>query len=112
MRYAHAARRYIAITALLGGATAVLVVVQAVLISRSVSPVVTSRAALGTVALPVGLLALVMAARAAVLYVQEALAHRAATRTIIELRRRVLEHAAALGPPSTAPIPPPCSRGA
>ena len=98
MRYAHAARRYIAITALLGGATAVLVVVQAVLISRSVSPVVTSRAALGTVALPVGLLALVMAARAAVLYVQEALAHRAATRTIIELRRRVLEHAAALGP--------------
>ena len=57
-----------------------------------------SRAALGTVALPVGLLALVMAARAAVLYVQEALAHRAATRTIIELRRRVLEHAAALGP--------------
>ena len=98
MRYAHDARRYIAITALLGGATAVLVVVQAVLISRSVSPVVTSRAALGTVALPVGLLALVMAARAAVLYVQEALAHRAATRTIIELRRRVLEHAAALGP--------------
>ena len=98
MRYAHAARRYIAITALLGGATAVLVVVQAVLISRSVSPVVASRAALGTVALPVGLLALVMAARAAVLYVQEALAHRAATRTIIELRRRVLEHAAALGP--------------
>ena len=98
MRNAHAARRYIAITALLGGATAVLVVVQAVLISRSVSPVVTSRAALGTVALPVGLLALVMAARAAVLYVQEALAHRAATRTIIELRRRVLEHAAALGP--------------
>ena len=98
MRNAHAARRYIVITALLGGATAVLVVVQAVLISRSVSSVVASHAALSTVAPLVGLLALVMAARTAVLYAQEFLAHRAATRTIIQLRRRVLEHAAALGP--------------
>ena len=98
MRNAHAARRYIVITALLGGATAVLVVVQAVLISRSVSSVVASHAALSTVAPLVGLLALVMAARTAVLYAQESLAHRAATRTIIQLRRRVLEHAAALGP--------------
>lgn len=98
MRYAHAARRYIVVTALAGGTTALLVVVQAVLISRSVSPVVASRAAPGTVAPLVGALALVMAARTVITYAQEALAHRAATRTIIELRRRVLEHVAALGP--------------
>ena len=115
MRNAHAARRYIVITALLGGATAVLVVVQAVLISRSVSSVVASHAALSTVAPLVGLLALVMAARTAVLYAQESLAHRAATRTIIQLRRRAWSTPRRwdrAGRPSTAPIPPPCSRGA
>ena len=98
MRYAHAARRYIAITALAGGMTALLVVAQAVLISRSVSPIITSRTALSAVAPRIALLALVMAARVIILYTQEALAHRAATRTIIELRRHVLQHAAALGP--------------
>ena len=98
MRYAHAARRYIAITALAGGMTALLVVAQAVLISRSVSPIITSRTALNAVAPLIVLLALVMAARVIILYTQEALAHRAATRTIIELRRHVLQHAAALGP--------------
>ena len=98
MRYAHAARRYIAITALAGGMTALLVVAQAVLISRSVSPIITSRTALSAVAPRIALLALVMAARVIILYTQEALAHRAATRTIIELRRHVLQRAAALGP--------------
>ena len=98
MRYAHAARRYIAITALAGGMTSLLVVAQAVLISRSVSPIITSRTALNAVAPLIVLLALVMAARVIILYTQEALAHRAATRTIIELRRHVLQHAAALGP--------------
>ena len=98
MRYAHAARRYIVITALTGGMTALLVVAQAVLISRSVSPIITSRTALSAVAPLIVFLALVMAARVIILYTQEALAHRAATRTIIELRRHVLQHAAALGP--------------
>ena len=98
MRYAHAARRYIVVTALAGGTTALLVIAQAVLISRSVSPVISSGAALSAVAPLIGLLALTMAARVGVLHAQELLAHRAATRTIIELRRQVLEHAAALGP--------------
>ena len=98
MRYAHATRRYIVVTALAGGTTALLVIAQAVLISRSVSPVISSGAALSAVAPLIGLLALTMAARVGVLHAQELLAHRAATRTIIELRRQVLEHAAALGP--------------
>ena len=45
-----------------------------------------------------GALAVVVLARATVLYLQETRAHRAAVGTVIELRRRVLEHAAALGP--------------
>ena len=94
MRHARAARRYIITTALTGGTTALLVVAQAVLISRSVSPVITTRVPLSAVAPLVGLLALVVVARVLVLYAQEALAHRAASRTIIELRRQVLEHAA------------------
>ncbi len=98
MRHARAARRYIITTALTGGTTALLVVAQAVLISRSVSPVITTRVPLSAVAPLVGLLALVVVARVLVLYAQEALAHRAASRTIIELRRQVLEHAATLGP--------------
>lgn len=98
MRHARAARRYIITTALTGGTTALLVVAQAVLISRSVSPVITTRVPLSAVAPLVGLLALVVVARVLVLYAQEALAHRAASRTIIELRRQVLEHAVTLGP--------------
>ena len=98
MRHARAARRCIITTALTGGTTALLVVAQAVLISRSVSPVITTRVPLSAVAPLVGLLALVVVARVLVLYAQEALAHRAASRTIIELRRQVLEHAVTLGP--------------
>ena len=63
MRYAHAARRYIAITALAGGMTALLVVAQAVLIPRSVPPIITPRTALSAVAPRLALLALGMAAR-------------------------------------------------
>ena len=70
MRYAHAARRYIVVTALAGGTTALLVVAQAVLISRSVSPVISSGAALSAVAPLIGLLALTMAARVGVLHAQ------------------------------------------
>ena len=97
-RYARAARRYIATTAVTGVLIAGLVVAQAWLISRIVAPLMAGGAAgTGTASL-VRALAAVVAARAAVVHFQESRAHRAATRTIIELRRRVVAHAAALGP--------------
>ncbi len=98
MRYARAARRYIVTTAVTGTLTAGLVVAQAYLVSRAVSPVVTHPTAPGAVATLTTCLAAVVVARAVVLLVQETLAHRAARDTVAQLRRRVLEHAAALGP--------------
>ena len=97
-RYARAARRYIAATALTGVLIAGLVVAQAWLISRIVAPLMAGGAAGAGTASLVRALAAVVAARAAVVHLQESRAHRAATRTIIELRRRVVAHAAALGP--------------
>ena len=98
MRYARSARRYIITTAATGALTAMLVVAQAFLIARAIAPVITSGGALDGALALIGGIAVVVAARALVVRAQEALAHRAATRTIIELRRRVLVHAAALGP--------------
>ena len=98
MRYARTARRYIVSTALTGLLLAGLVTAQAWLISRTVSPVITGQAQAAQVLPLVGALAVVVLARATVLYLQETRAHRAAVGTVIELRRRVLEHAAALGP--------------
>ena len=98
MRYARAARRYIVTTAVTGSLTAGLLVAQAYLVSRAVSPVVTHPTAPGAVATFTTCLAAVVVARAVVLLVQETLAHRAARDTVAQLRRRVLEHAAALGP--------------
>ncbi|MBM6978521.1 MAG: thiol reductant ABC exporter subunit CydD [Actinomyces succiniciruminis] len=98
MRYATAARRYIATTAVTGALTALLVVAQAWLISRAISPVITGGAAPSTVRPVIAALAGVVTARALVLYVQESRAHRAATDVTIDLRRQVLLRAAALGP--------------
>ena len=98
LRHAHAARRYIVITTLTGALTAALVVAQASLIASAIAPVIEGRATTSAVAHLVGCLALVVIARVLVLSFQETFAHRGATRTVIELRRRVLEHAAALGP--------------
>lgn len=98
LRHARAARRYIVITTITGAVTAGLVVAQAALISWAISPVIAQRDATGQVGAMVAGLVGVVLTRALVLLIQEALAHRAATRTIIELRRAVLEHTAALGP--------------
>ncbi|WP_366180071.1 thiol reductant ABC exporter subunit CydD [Actinomyces timonensis] len=98
MRYARSARRYVVLTAVTGVLTAVLVVAQAWLISQTISPVILGRARLGEQGGLVAALVGVAAARALVVLVQESRAHRAATSTIIELRRLVLARAAVLGP--------------
>lgn len=98
MRYARSARRYIAATAVTGMVTAVLVVVQAFLISGAVSSVISEGAAPSAVRALAAALGGVLAARALVVLLQEVHAHRSATETIVELRRLVLKHAAQLGP--------------
>ncbi|WP_197719066.1 thiol reductant ABC exporter subunit CydD [Actinomyces bovis] len=98
MRYARAARHYIILTAITGTLTAALVVAQAVLISRSISPVIDGKASWSDITPLVAGLALVFCLRLVVLHVQESRAHRAATATITDLRAQVLRHAVALGP--------------
>ena len=98
MRYARSARRYIAATAVTGMVTAMLVVAQAFLISGAVSRVTSEGASPTSVRGLVMALGAVVVARALVVLLQEAHAHRSATGTIVELRRLVLEHTARLGP--------------
>lgn len=103
LRHARAARGYVALTAGLGVLTAALVVAQALLLARALGTAVSSGVALGpdviaAVAPQVGWLVVVVLARVAVTVVQERYAHRAAARTVAELREAVVAHAVALGP--------------
>ncbi|WP_413452672.1 thiol reductant ABC exporter subunit CydD [Georgenia phoenicis] len=98
LRHARAARRYIALTTVLGLASAGLVVAQALLVAGAVAPVVDGEAGWADVAPLVGWFAAVALARVLVTVVQESLAHRAATDVVAELRAGVLAHAVALGP--------------
>ena len=78
--------------------TAVLVIAQTLALSTALSPAVTSGASLAQVRTPLLLLVAIVIVRAAVIGVREALGHRAADRTIRELRGRVLTHISNLGP--------------
>jgi ATP-binding cassette, subfamily C, bacterial CydD len=98
LRQARAARGYVALTAALGFLTAALVVAQAVLLAAVLAPAVQGTASLHDVARPLGLLGVVVAARAATSWAQERFALRASARTVADLREQVVAHAAALGP--------------
>ncbi|MFD1504697.1 thiol reductant ABC exporter subunit CydD [Georgenia yuyongxinii] len=98
LHHARAARRYIALTALTGFTTAALVVAQALLLSRAISPVIEGRAGWADVAHLVGWFVAVVAARFGVLMVQETFAHRAARDVITDLRAQVLARAVEHGP--------------
>ena len=98
LKYASSARRHIILISILGIVTAVLVIAQTLALSAALSPVVTSGASLTQVRTPLLLLVAIVIARAAVIGVREALGHRAADRTIRELRGRVLTHISNLGP--------------
>lgn len=98
LRHARAARRYIALTTVLGLVSAGLVVAQALLVAGAVAPVVDGAAGWADVAPLVGWFAAVAVARVLVTVVQESLAHRAAADVVAELRASVLARAVALGP--------------
>lgn len=98
LKYASSARRHIILISILGIVTAVLVIAQTLALSAALSPAVTSGASLAQVRTPLLLLVGIVIVRAAVIGVREALGHRAADRTIRELRGRVLTHISNLGP--------------
>jgi ATP-binding cassette subfamily C protein CydD len=87
------------LTAVLGVIMSVAVVFQALVVARLVGTL-ASGGELTAKALKNGLiiLAVIVAVRVAVAWVQERFAHRAATNTIAELRGAVIRHVVALGP--------------
>lgn len=98
LRHARAARGYVVLTAGLGLLTAGLVVAQALLLAHALAPAVESAATLDDVRGTLVALAGVVLARAVVVGVQERYAHRAATRTVGELREQLVARAVELGP--------------
>ncbi len=98
LKYARSTRRFIIEIAALGVLTAALVIAQAFLISNSASPVITQAATLKDVLPTIGVLALVVLARALLIYFREARAHRAADQAITQLRSEVTHKAVRLGP--------------
>lgn len=98
LKYARSARRHIIVISILGILTALLVIAQTLALSAALSPAVTSGATLAQLRMPLCILAVIVALRAALIGIREALGHRAADRTIRELRGRVLTHISNLGP--------------
>lgn len=98
LHHARSARRYVLLCVLLGLATAGLVLAQAVLLAGAISDVFVGGATLADLRTPLVLLAVVLLARAALAWAQEAAAHRASAEVRSQLRRRLFAHASRLGP--------------
>ena len=98
LRYARSARGPIAVTALLGTLTALLVLAQALFISAALSPVVSGTASPTDVWPYIAGIAAVFACRALIVAAREAVSTRAAAAAVRELRGRVVEASVTLGP--------------
>ena len=95
LRRARGARVFLAASVLIGVASGVLIVVQAVLLAHGIAGVVLRRSAVGSVAWG---LAFVVVGRALLVWAQEVVAQRTAASVKSTLRRQVLEHSLKLGP--------------
>jgi len=98
LRYARSARGPIAVTALLGTLTALLVLAQALFISAALSPVVSGTASLTDVWPYIAGIAAVFTCRALIVAAREAVSTRAAAAAVRELRGRVVDASVTLGP--------------
>ncbi|MEU9118686.1 thiol reductant ABC exporter subunit CydD [Streptomyces sp. NPDC048506] len=98
LRYAHATRGFLVVVVLLGLAGAGLVVGQAMLIAEIVVGAFQHGLGLGGLATPLALLAAVSVGRGLVSWLSELAAHRASAAVKSELRMRLVERAAQLGP--------------
>lgn len=95
LRRARGARVFLAASVLIGVASGVLIVVQAVLLAHGIAGVVLHGNAVAGVAWG---LAAVVVGRALLVWAQEVVAQRAAAAVKSTLRRQVLEHSLKLGP--------------
>ncbi|WP_353943610.1 thiol reductant ABC exporter subunit CydD [Streptomyces sp. HUAS MG91] len=97
-RYARATRVFLIAVVVLGAVGAGLVIAQAMLIAEVVVGAFQHGFDAGRLATPLALLAVVAAGRGLVAWVTELAAHRASAAVKSELRGRLLERAAKLGP--------------
>ncbi|MFQ6144832.1 thiol reductant ABC exporter subunit CydD [Streptomyces seoulensis] len=98
LRYARATRLFLLAVIALGALGAGLVIAQAMLIAEIVVGAFQHRMTAGELTTPLLLLASVACGRALVSWLTELAAHRASAAVKSELRGRLLERAAALGP--------------
>ncbi len=116
LRTTSAARGAIVLGAGVGIATAVLVIAQAGLLSDTITRAFLGGAGLDELAVPLAVLLAVVAARAALGWAGETVAHRAAAAVVAQVRARLLDHVLRLGPrhpglPSTGRLATLASRG-
>ncbi|MDQ1017955.1 thiol reductant ABC exporter subunit CydD [Streptomyces afghaniensis] len=98
LRYARATRAFLVAVVALGAVGAGLVIAQAMLIAEVVVGAFQHRMAVSDLGTPLLLLAAVAVGRALVGWLTELAAHRASAAVKSELRRRLLERSARLGP--------------
>ncbi|MFB7497352.1 thiol reductant ABC exporter subunit CydD [Streptomyces sp. NPDC056161] len=98
LHYARATRLFLAAVVGLGALGAGLLIAQAMLIAEVVVGAFQHHLSVGELRTPLLLLAAVAVGRAVVSWLTELAAHRASASVKSELRRRLLERAAALGP--------------
>ncbi|MFJ8057006.1 thiol reductant ABC exporter subunit CydD [Streptomyces sp. NPDC096142] len=98
LRYARATRFFLMAVVGLGAVGAALVIAQAMLIAEIVVGAFQHRMSVGVLGTPLLLLAAVAVGRALVSWLTELAAHRASAAVKSELRRRLLERSAELGP--------------
>ncbi|MFI6583253.1 thiol reductant ABC exporter subunit CydD [Embleya sp. NPDC050493] len=98
LTHARATRGFLALTVVLGTAGAGLVLVQAGLLARVIVAAFEEGAAVDDLWPELGLLAGVIAARSAISWLTEVIAHRTSAAVKSQLRSRLLAHVVRLGP--------------
>jgi thiol reductant ABC exporter CydD subunit len=98
LKWADVTRSYLVVSVVLGALTAVLIVFQAALLASVITSVFQRGADLADIGDQTVLLAVVIAGRSLLSYLQEWAAARTSARAKSQLRMAVLEHAVELGP--------------
>ncbi|WP_370961625.1 thiol reductant ABC exporter subunit CydD [Amycolatopsis sp. cg9] len=98
LRHASAVRPFVLACAALGVLTAMLVLAQAELLAGTITWAFLGGAALRHLLVPLGMLLLVVLARAGLAWLSETTAHRAAARALSQLRETVIAAALRIGP--------------
>ena len=98
LRHASAVRPFVLACAALGTLTAMLVLAQAELLAKTITWAFLDGFALRELLVPVGMLLLVVLARAGIAWLSETTAHRAAARALSQLRETVITAALRIGP--------------